>query len=1422
MEIQHSFIKGLNRDISKDKSPNDVYYYLLNGRVLNDDNNTISDITNVKGNTPANINENSLNRDNYSIIGYTTIIDDIILFYAENTSINVDDYTSYGIIDRLVYNGNGAYTRYELWNGQGLNFRIDKKIRAIARVESENVEKIYWIDNNNSLKHANIVESITGYVAEQFDMQGSLYNMLAPVFSDYTSGQLKPGTIAYAYRFIKKNGYKTTFSDVSEIIPIGRNISFFQSIRKTYGDDIYNSDTSFDSGKGVISAIYINNNDYLNYYDYIEVVSLWYSSDSAIPDINIIDKVQLQDGLSTYRIVDTGKNSYGTLTLAEFIDQQNAFVAKDLVSKDNRLFLSNIKEEYFDLDIEANWTGKVEGGFWDARSYRFDNAATPKCELLDTIVDVSPEYTILSSTSNYSDVLENANAINKFNNITDNFTGEQNSDGLYQKYQSNGTTVGGSGLNIQYEFDIDNTNNDLGTLDPSTTSFDGIIQNKKQLGIERTFQRDEVYRFGIVFFDKKGRQSFVKWIGDIRFPYDTQIGSGGSSGDMFSYYIYPVFTINNIPTIDGDPLDYQIVYVKREESDKSIVASGIIFPTRIHDDGIRISTEALKIGDYYSDSGTGTGHINKYLINFFSPEISFRDKEYINGSFIHTPFVYLYYNACASVIDNTASWSGIGTGDEISGTTNQMYVRKFTACGPQPTHVESRITINDVAKTIPPASFNFHVSIGVDSYSHYGYYDAGGGDNVSAPGGSCLTMRLNSVLGSDATTDGYFQGYLRKNVYQSAYGGLTYNARQSNIYIPASNKVLGTDNEVTCTLGDTFITVFEFGKFLLSDTITTAHNFAETNFIVTESSINCLLRTSDTFSRKYFLSPFSVPCHINEDAYVDLDTGLTLTKLYDYNPAYNKLEDAKKFVSKSPLFENIIENLSTVYYSDLKIDNEDIDSWLSFRSNNYKNANQNYGEINRLVEFNDKIFCFQNNAVSVISINPRVTQQSQDGLSIILGSGEVIDKFNYLTTVIGCQDNSDIIKSPSSLYWLDKNNKKIYTFNGGIESITDLKGLYSYFKNNIYETSTFTGIYDVINSEVLMTIIDDNPKTEFTADFIVNTYYDYDGYPGYDGYYPTWDLLGNTSLIEIPFVVGRTYKIGNGYFIYVSKTNTSYRFYYSHGVDFVDGNTYDLSSYITERDVFTLSYSEKLNAFQTFYSFIPDLYIEHNKGFFSSQNSNALWQHNIGERYNTFYGITYPTTLKFITNLGSQAQAEYTNIKFFSEVWNQYGVLQPNETISNISLKDSTQISEDIILYPCHLPESYDRTKYISDTSGLKIGINWYTGLVVRPEGLVINNNQLYRNTSIGNLTVPPPATGWSIAELYNIRKTNNHWMTNLPRFLFKENDTNDHEYALSNRFRSDWLEVTLEFKDMMPGINLYDRRLRLSDVKLIYTPLQF
>ena len=68
-------------------------------------------------------------------------------------------------------------------------------------------------------------------------------------------------------------------------------------------------------------------------------------------------------------------------------------------------------------------------------------------------------------------------------------------------------------------------------------------------GIRTTFQRGEVYRFGIQFFDDKGRKLFTKWSCDLRIPrpqdssaYDLVDANGD---DLEANYIYPRATISD-------------------------------------------------------------------------------------------------------------------------------------------------------------------------------------------------------------------------------------------------------------------------------------------------------------------------------------------------------------------------------------------------------------------------------------------------------------------------------------------------------------------------------------------------------------------------------------------------------------------------------------------------------------------------------------------------------------------------------------------------------------------------------------------------------------------------------------------------------------------------------------------------------------
>lgn len=64
---------------------------------------------------------------------------------------------------------------------------------------------------------------------------------------------------------------------------------------------------------------------------------------------------------------------------------------------------------------------------------------------------------------------------------------------------------------------------------------------------------------------------------------------------------------------------------------------------------------------------------------------------------------------------------------------------------------------------------------------------------------------------------------------------------------------------------------------------------------------------------------------------------------------------------------------------------------------------------------------------------------------------------------------------------------------------------------------------------------------------------------------------------------------------------------------------------------YTLTYSEAVQGWPSFYSFDPDWMIGMNNYFYTFK-AGDLYRHNVNEQRNTFYGVGYPSTIKSVLN----------------------------------------------------------------------------------------------------------------------------------------------------------------------------------------------
>lgn len=190
--------------------------------------------------------------------------------------------------------------------------------------------------------------------------------------------------------------------------------------------------------------------------------------------------------------------------------------------------------------------------------------------------------------------------------------------------------------------------------------------------------------------------------------------------------------------------------------------------------------------------------------------------------------------------------------------------------------------------------------------------------------------------------------------------------------------------------------------------------------------------------------------------------------LNEYNDAYSAQEYNKVFVSKG-VWDLTNQHLSNrILASEVKSLGELTDSFQDFKIANYIDVDGQYGPITNLVKYNGRLYYLQSTAFGTVSINERSLITDNNQATLLLGTGDVLQRYDYISTFNGSNKLNDpsIVVSPSSLYWYDSNKQSIQVFNqGGLNSLSKLKNVQSYFDNIVRDKTVHSG-YDMKYNEV--------------------------------------------------------------------------------------------------------------------------------------------------------------------------------------------------------------------------------------------------------------------------------------------------------------------------------------------------------------------
>jgi len=1122
----HTFKKGMVKDLDRSLLTSDAYLDANNFRIVTGLGESTGALENIEGNHLMNPGVNNICPDEYQIAGSCLLRDLLVLFITNETNSKILTVTFYELFEEI----NTVTTIYDDAHNGGtgtLDFSINHPIKAIGRYETPNIQKVYWTDGYNNIRYVDIAKNLTvtgdPYTADDY-MPVSMFEFLPmftpskPALVGIVGGSLMSGMVQYSYQLYRLNGSSTAFSPVSDMIHVVSTGDFSTNTIQYIGDE-----ESKQTGKGF--RLSIVNND--TGYNRLRLVRVHYSSFNSVPSINIASEIEISTSPGTITVTDVG-DSVDSLTLDEFnIASTELFKCEDIASKNNRLFAANIEKSEFTIDD------------WDARAVRF-NAGTGVAVVTD---GSQPDVTILDDLSNWDDPSTGYPAdhdgINNYNDP------DNNGDSAYAyAFQSNGTTLGAEGPNIKIDFetenfylDISNNDNTFYTTPPtigSDLSYKDYASPWKDGKL--SWQRGEVYRLFVVFGNDRGQTADPKWICDLKMPsfhsgpfpnsssYTVFPGLLASdslvSNTVMSARLYPRVYFKTFPT---DATWAQIYRVKRERQDRSIVTQALALSTLY--DGVT---------EHYSpdDADNAFTVLGNVMTKLVSPEIN------INKDIAVQSNDYLEYVTHFTAVE-TGGWG-----------TPRNYIYKFQDNDIDAWNADDVAPIVDSSPIAPALSESEFIVIDNKKYSNFR-----SDDPSFSKGCSGLLVAYDNASWSANGQLGPIVNY-RANVFGSQYGGHTYEDRTLNVSIPCSDVITLDDvdtNWVDIAYGDTYINYFDVSTFLFDFVHAGAGvgdlSFGASVYVPLESSINCSLRYDTDASHITALSNDASTAYKQEEAgeYTFAgDTYIQETDLYLYNPVYSQQTAVQEAISAGLDDPNETVFDCLVKASNVKYNGELSDSWTRFGANEEIEVDSNFGEITAIENFRDKLLYWQTHGFGILAVNDRSLINEGSTSQLVLGTGGVLDRYDYISTKTGTNNKSTLITTQMGVYWFDPTDRSIYRFTDTLSNLTKNKLIQSFFNVN-YMTDYFFvhGVYDNKYNEVIMTFlfsVEEGPRSRIYVQFPPN------GGIGYDGYTIAFNEATDAFTSFYSFVPRKYIPYVNSYFTTYFTSNADSMYYHNSAI----------------------------------------------------------------------------------------------------------------------------------------------------------------------------------------------------------------------------------------------------------------------------------
>jgi len=195
------------------------------------------------------------------------------------------------------------------------------------------------------------------------------------------------------------------------------------------------------------------------------------------------------------------------------------------------------------------------------------------------------------------------------------------------------------------------------------------------------------------------------------------------------------------------------------------------------------------------------------------------------------------------------------------------------------------------------------------------------------------------------------------------------------------------------------------------------------------------------------------------------NTNITTENFNQMNKVYNNKNNyfTYRLLNTYELQLNTFNN--SITYTLGKTSGSITDAWTNILGANVLDLDGDKGNINKLINVNNSLLCFQEHGVAQILYNERAQINTTDGVPIELANSNRVEGKRYLSSTVGCQELENVITTPIGVYFVDNSLHGLYTINeNGLLNITDELGFHSYMMNN----NIVKLLYDTNNREVLL------------------------------------------------------------------------------------------------------------------------------------------------------------------------------------------------------------------------------------------------------------------------------------------------------------------------------------------------------------------